>query len=351
MRVIDQEVHDLPLLDARRGGGECSAMENKMKSALVALVLLASPGMAAAQDWPTRPVSMVVPFAAGGPVDVGGRIVAQRLTEVIGRQVVVENIGGAGGATGAQRVARGTPDGSQFLLGNIATHAFNQTLYKKPLYDAVADFAPVGLTIEQPRVLAVRKDLPVSTLPEFIAYAKAHKDELKYGSAGAGSAAHVACMLLNSTIGIEATHVPYRSTALAMQDMAAGRVDYIGDVIMGALPLTQSNPIKPIAYLSPRRVQVLPQAPTAQEQGLANFDTSSWHAVFFPAGTPEPIVRRLNTALGEALDTPAVRERLEGLGASIVGPERRSPDYLARLLPAEVDQGAVPIRASGATVD
>src|SRR5262249_22576430 len=158
-----------------------------------ALVLLALGASARAEDWPTRPVTMVVPFAAGGPVDVGGRILAQRLSEILGYQIVVENVGGAGGATGASRVAKAPPDGYQLLLGNIATQAFSQSLHKKPPYDAVADFAPVGLTIEQPRVLAVRKDLPASTLPEFIAYAKAHPDELKYGSAGAGSAAHVAC--------------------------------------------------------------------------------------------------------------------------------------------------------------
>ena len=322
-----------------------------MKRLVAAVVLLALPGVAAAQDWPTRPVSMVVPFAAGGPVDVGGRIVAQRLTEVLGRQVVVENIGGAGGATGAQRVARSTPDGYQFLLGNIATHAFNQTLYKKPLYDAVADFAPVGLTVEQPRVLSVRKDLPVNTLPEFIAYAKAHQAELKFGSAGHGSAAHVACTLLNSRIGVDITHVPYRSTTLAVQDIVAGRVDYICDVISGMLPFIQGDQIKPIALLSPRRANVLPQVATAQEQGFGEFDTSSWHAVFFPPRTPEPIVRRLNAALSETLDTPAVRERLESLGATVVAAERRSPDYLAQHVRREIEKWAPAIKATGASVD
>jgi tripartite-type tricarboxylate transporter receptor subunit TctC len=316
-----------------------------------ALILLAWPAGAGAQDWPTRPVTMVVPFAAGGPVDVGGRILAQRLTEILGRQIVVENVGGAGGTTGASRVAKAPPDGSQFLLGNIATQAFSQSLYRKPPYDAVADFAPVGLTIEQPRLLVVRKDLPAATLPEFIAHAKANQAELKYGSAGAGSAAHVACMLLNAIIGVDVTHVPYRSTSHAMQDIAASRVDYICDVISGALPLIQANSVKPIAYLSPRRSHVLPQVATAHEQGLADFDTSSWHAIFFPAGTPQPIVRRLNAALSETLDTPWVRERLEGLGAAIVAAERRSPDYLGRLLPAEIAKWAVPIRASGVSVD
>ncbi|MFL5091183.1 MAG: Bug family tripartite tricarboxylate transporter substrate binding protein, partial [Xanthobacteraceae bacterium] len=206
-------------------------------------------------------------------------------------------------------------------------------------------------TVEQPRLLVVRKDFPANTLPEFIAYGKANADKLKYGSAGAGSAAHVACMLLNSIIGVEITHVPYRATSLAMQDIAAGRVDYICDVISGALPLVQSQAVKPIAYLSLKRSSVLPQIATAHEQGLPDFDTSSWHAMFFPAGTPDAIVRRLNAALGETLDTATVRERLEALGATVVAAERRSPEYLASFLAREIEKWAGPIKSAGASTD
>jgi tripartite-type tricarboxylate transporter receptor subunit TctC len=321
-----------------------------MARALVAgMLVLVSAGQALADDWPSRPVTMLVPFAAGGPIDVGGRILAQRLTEVLGKQVVIENVGGAGGMTGSNRVAKAAPDGYQFVLGNIATHAFTQSLHKKPLYDAVAEFAPVGLTVEQPRVLAVRRDLPVSTLPEFIAYAKANQATMQYGSAGPGSAAHVACLLLNTVIGTDITHVPYRSTTMAMQDMAVGRIDFICDVISGALPFIQGGSVKPIAYLSPRRARVLPDVATAHEQGLADFDTSSWHAIFFPRGTPEAIVQRLNAALNETLDTPAVRERLENLGATPVAPERRSPEYLAKFLQSQIEKWSGPIKASGAS--
>ena len=320
-----------------------------MKTVFAAgLILLASQADLAAQDWPIRPVTMVVPFAAGGPVDVGGRILAQRLTEILGRQIIVENVGGAGGATGANRVAKAAPEGYQFLLGNIATHAFSQLLHRKPLYDAVADFAPVGLTVEQPRVLVVRKGLPVTTLPEFIAYAKANQASLKFGSAGPGSAAHIACTLLNSLIGVDITHVPYRSTALALQDIVAGRVDYICDVISGVLPFVQGRSVTPIAYLSLKRASVLPELATAHEQGLAEFDSSSWHAVFLPARTPERIVRRLNAALSETLDTPPVRERLEAIGATVVAAERRSPEYLAQFVPREIAKWTAPIKASGA---
>jgi tripartite-type tricarboxylate transporter receptor subunit TctC len=237
------------------------------------------------------------------------------------------------------------------VLGNIATHAFSQSLHKKPLYDSATEFAPVGLTIEQPRILAVRKDLPVGTLGEFIAYAKANQATLKFGSAGPGSAAHIACSLLNSIIGVTITHIPYRSTTLAMQDIAAGRVDYICDVISGALPFVQGNSVKAIAYLSLKRSVVLPQVATAHEQGLADFDTSSWHGMFFPAGTPAPIVQRLDAALSRTLDTPAVRERLENLGATVVPVERRGHEHLARFVRSEVAKWAGPIKASGAVAE
>jgi tripartite-type tricarboxylate transporter receptor subunit TctC len=322
-----------------------------VRNAVAAVVLLSWSSAAVAQDWPARPVTLVVPFAAGGPVDVGGRIVAQRLTEILGKQIVVENVGGAGGSTGANRVAKAAPDGYQVLLGNIATQVFTPLLHKKPPYDSLTDFAPVGLTVEQPRVLVVRKDLPVNTLPEFIAFAKANADKLKYGSAGVGSAAHIACLLLNTMMGVEITHVPYRATSLAMQDVAAGRVDYICDVISGVLPLVQSGAVKPIAYLSLKRSPVLPEIATAHEQGLTDFDTSTWHAMFFPARTPDAIVRRLNAALGATLDTPSVRERLEGLGATVVAAERRSPEHLATFLPREIQKWAAPIKAAGSTTD
>jgi tripartite-type tricarboxylate transporter receptor subunit TctC len=315
----------------------------------VLALCLALPDLARADDWPSRPVTMVVPFAAGGPVDVAGRVLALRLSELLSRQIVVENVGGAGGMTGSNRIAKGSPDGYQFVLGNIATHAFSQSLHKKPLYDATAEFAAVGLTIEQPRILVVRKDLPVSTLAELVAYAKANPDTLTYGSAGPGSAAHIACNLLNSITGISATHIPYRSTTLATQDIAAGRVDYICDVISGTLPFIQGNAVRPIATLSPRRASALPQVTTAAEQGVADFDTSSWHGMFFPAGTPASIVQRLAAALSDTLDTQAVRERLESLGASVVPAERRGPDYLTRFLRSEIDKWAGPIKSSGAT--
>jgi tripartite-type tricarboxylate transporter receptor subunit TctC len=316
-------------------------------AAALALVL-ASIHPAAAQEWPARTLTMVVPFPAGGPIDVVGRILAPPMAELLGQQIIIENVGGAGGTTGSSRVAKATPDGYQFLIGNSGTHTYSQLLTKKPPYDAVADFAPVAVFVENSKVLATRKDLPADTLPEFIAYARANQAKMQYGSAGAGSATHMTCVLLNAAIGVDVTHVPYRGTGPAMQDLMGGRIDYICDVISTALPLIRSNSIKPIALLSPRRNAVLPELATADEQGLAGFDADAWNAFFLPRGTPEPIVRRLAQATSGALDLPWVRERLEGLGLNVPAPERRTPEYLAKLLPSELAKWAGPVKASGA---
>ena len=192
-------------------------------AAMLCWRLAALVGAATAQDYPTRPVTMVIPFAAGGPTDVLGRVVGQRMSEILGQQVVIENVGGAGGMTGAARVAQAPPDGYSMVLGTVGTHAQGQTLYKKPLYNSTTDFTPVALLAEVPIVLITRKDLPVNNLKEFIAYAKENQEKMNFGSAGAGSATHLGCVLLNYVIGIDITHVPYRGTGPAMQDLRAGR--------------------------------------------------------------------------------------------------------------------------------
>jgi tripartite-type tricarboxylate transporter receptor subunit TctC len=309
--------------------------------------MLALPINARAQDWPTRPVTLVVPFPAGGPVDLVGRLFAQRLSEILGQQVIVENVGGAGGATGALRVARSNPDGSQFLLGNSGTHTYSQLIYKKPLYNAVTDFTPVSVAIENSKLLVARKDFPAETLGEFIAYAKANQAKMQYGSAGAGSATHMTCVLLNAAIGIEITHVPYRGTGPAMQDLMGGRIDYLCDVIQTSMPLIQSHSIKALAMLSPSRSRVLPDLKTANEQGLKDFDADAWNAFFFPKGTPAPIVARLAKATSDILDQPAIRERIESLGLNVPVPERRNPEYLGKLVVSELAKWAGPVKASG----
>jgi tripartite-type tricarboxylate transporter receptor subunit TctC len=264
-------------------------------------VLVAATTSAMAQSWPTRPLTMVVPFAAGGASDVIARIVAEGMRSPLGQPVVVENVGGAGGMTGAARVAKATPDGYQFVLGNVGTHAQNQSLYKRPQYNAATDFAPVVLVTDQSIVLVARNDLPADNLRDFIAYAKLNQARLQYGSAGTGGSNHLACVLLNAAIGINVTHVPYRSGAQAMQDLIAGRIDYQCPSAPVALPQIAGKTVKALAILSKNRSSILPALAPAHEQGLTNFDIPTWYAIFLPKGTPAEIIQRLHDAAVAAM--------------------------------------------------
>ncbi len=305
---------------------------------------------AAAQSWPTRPVTMVVPFAAGGGTDVLGRIIGRRLSEVLGQQVVIENVGGAGGMVGSARVAKAAPDGYQFVLGSRAD-AINQTLYKNPLYNLTTDLAPVVLIADQPMVLVTRKDLPVADLQEFIAYAKKNQGAMQFGSAGAGSTGHVDCALLNAAIGVNITHVPYRGGGPAMQDLIAGRIDYFCTLTATVVPQIESNLVKAIAIFTRNRAPMLPKLASAYEQGFTDFEASTWFGFFLPRGTPAPIIQRLHDATVAAMDTPSVQERLIESGSLVVAPERRSPDYLQRFVESEIAKNAGPLKAAGIAVD
>jgi tripartite-type tricarboxylate transporter receptor subunit TctC len=315
------------------------------------LASLAAPAPAAAQDWPTRPVTIVVPFAAGGAFDVIARVMTPRLSEILHQQVIVENVGAAAGIVGTQRVARATPDGYTVLLGTVGTHAYNAALYKKLPYNPAADYAPVGLVAEQPMVLIANKDFPAKTLPEFIAYAKANGSKLQYGSAGVGSTTHLACALLNSATGINVTHVPYRGGGPAMADMIGGQVHYMCSNAPGAVPQMQSETVKGIALLQRERSPVVPGLATAQEQGLPDFEAISWSGLFAPKGTPAPIVAKFNRAIAEAIDSKPVQERMHELGTTLVGPERRAPEYLQKLVESEIAKWGPPIKAAGISLD
>ena len=325
-------------------------MRDRLLAALAA-AFLAAPAAASAQDWPTRPVSMVVPFAAGGPIDFAGRLVGPRLSEALGQQVIVENIGGAGGMTGANRVAKSPPDGSMFLFGNQATHTFSQLLYKKPQYNAETDFASVGLVLANVKVLVTRKDLPANNLQEFIAHARANQAAMHYCSAGAGSATHMTCVQLDIAMGTSITHVPYRGTAPALQDIVAGRIDFMCEVISTALPHIRSGAVKPLAILSNSRTPVVPDVPTALEQGLPDVDGDGWNAFFFPRGTPEPIVRKLASALEATLETASVRDRIVAAGLKLPPREQRGPEALGRLVTSDLKKWAPPVKASGISID
>jgi tripartite-type tricarboxylate transporter receptor subunit TctC len=323
-----------------------------MKRTLLSAVLtaLVFSGSAQAQDYPNRPVTMIIPFAAGGPTDVLGRVVGARMGEILGQQVVIENVGGAGGQTGSKRVADAKPDGYTFVLGTVGTHAQGQTLYKKPLYNAVTDFTPVALLAEVPIALIARKDFPANNLKEFIAYTQANKDKMTFGSAGAGSATHLGCVVANMAMKVDVTHVPYRGTGPAMQDLQGGRIDYLCEIISTAKPQIDGGTIKAIAIMTKERSQALPNLATAAEQGTP-MEAYTWNAIFLPKGAPADVVKKLADAASQAVDTPAVKERLAGLGATVVSKERRTPEYLANFLKSEIEKWAVPIKQSGASVD
>ena len=323
-----------------------------MPKLLIAFLALAFAGPATAQDWPTRPVTLVVPFAAGGGVDTGARVLAPRLGELLGQQVVIENVSaGAGGMIGAARVAKAAPDGYQMLLGHSGTHAYNPNLYKRPMYNAVTDFAPVSLVYTTSMVLLARKTFPAVTMSEFIAHVKANQAKLQFGSAGAGSSSHISCVMFNALAGLDVTHIPYRGVAPAMQDLIGGRIDFMCNPISTLGGQIESGNVKAIALLTTRRHSLLPHLATADEQGLKNLDVDAWTGLFFPKGTPAAIVQRLARAASETLDTPAVRQRMLELGLRATPPEQRAPAYLAKHVPDEIAKWAGPIKASGLLID
>ena len=322
-----------------------------MRKTMIAAALIASATLAAAQDWPVRTMTLVVPFAAGGGVDLSARIQAQRMGEMLGHNVIVENVGAAGGMTGSLRVARAAPDGYAFLIGNSGTHVYSQTLFRKPPYNAVEDFTPVGLVTESPRILLVRKDLPVNNLQEFIAYVKANEVRMQFGSAGVGAGTHLPCVLLNAAMGVNVTHVPYRGAGPVMQDLIGRRIDYMCDTIQTGAAQAKQGTVKGIAVMASKRVPIIPDLPTTGEQGLPGVDSSVWNAFFLPKGAPQPIVRKLNKAMSDTLDDPAIHKRLEELGLVILPPERRTPEYLAQYLPQEIERWGKVIRAAGIELD
>jgi tripartite-type tricarboxylate transporter receptor subunit TctC len=294
---------------------------------------------------------MVVPFAAGGSFDVVGRIIAVRMSELLGQTVIVENTTGAGGIVGVTRVINARPDGYTFLLGTVGTHAYNQTIYRKRRYDAINDFTPVALFSEQPMVLEVRKDLPANTFPEFVALLKQNGTKMQYGSAGTGSTTHLACSLLNARIGAEVTHVPYRGSAPATNDLIGGQIDFVCGNLGAAIALINGKQVKALALLSKERSPLMPDLATAHEQGLPDYEVTSWTAFFVPKGTPKEIVDKLNQVTHAAMDTPAIKSRMLEIGVTGVAPERRSADYLGKFVIDEVARWEGPIKSGGLQVD
>jgi tripartite-type tricarboxylate transporter receptor subunit TctC len=304
---------------------------------------------AAAQDWPTRPVTMVVPFPPGGGTDVLGRIVGQRLSETLGQQVIIENVGGAGGMIGSARVVHASPDGYEFVLGSRAD-AINQTLYKHPLYNLKGDLAPVILIADQPMILIARKDLPVDGLQDFISLVKKNQSSMRSGSAGIGSTGYVDCALFNQAIGVKVQDIPYRGGGPALVDLIGQQFDYFCTLSPTAVPPVKAGLVKAIAMLSRKRLSSLPEVRTTYEQGM-NFAASTWFGFFLPKGTPAPIIKRLHDATAAAINTPAVQDRLAATGTFVVPPAQQTTEYFESIIAPEIDKNGAPLRAAGMSIE
>jgi len=310
-------------------------MGRHLAAAVVIMMAVAGIGDARAQDYPTRTATVIVPFAAGGPADITGRIVADIFSRYLGQKFVVENAIGAGGTTGAIRAARAPADGYTILSGHLGTNALAPAFYPNLAYDPQKDFEPIGLTAEYPELLVVRKDFPANNLREFVAYAKANPEKLNVGHAGLGSVSYIGCMLLHSAIGIKPTMIPFTGTAPVLNAMLSGQVDYECDPVLGTLSQVQAGNVKALAVAAKKRSPLLPDVPTSYEQGLPEFDIAPFYAVFVPTGTPQAIVDKLADALSKGLNEDAVKKRLAELGAESVEQDRRGPKALTDLIKAE----------------
>jgi tripartite-type tricarboxylate transporter receptor subunit TctC len=314
---------------------------------LVPLVgMLAGIGGATAQTYPSHPITMIVPFAAGGPMDVVARVVAEGMQASLGQIIVIENVVGAGGSIGAGRVARAAPDGLTISYGGWPTHVINGAAYTLS-YDVLNDFEPVSLTASAPWLLVVKNDMPGDDLKGLIAWLKANPDKASAGHGGIGSASHVIGAMFRVATGTRFQLVPYRGNAPAMQDLIAGRIEMLFDSPATALPQVRAGRIKVYAVTTKRRLPSAPDIPTADEAGLPGFDVSSWHALWVPKGTPKEIVGKLNSAVVHALADSAVRQRLAGLGQDIPRPDQQTPEALDRLQRAEIEKWWPIVKASG----
>lgn len=298
-----------------------------------------SPNAAHAQsNYPVRMVTLIVPFAAGGPTDVVGRIVAESMSRTLGQQVVIENVIGAGGTMAATRAMRATPDGYTLILGHMGTHGAAGALNPRLAYNPITDFAPIGIVAGMPVLVIARKDTPARDLQEFISYAKQHAALLTMAHAGMGSVSHVTCQLFNSILGLSPKLIAFQGSGPAMNALVAGKVDYMCDQVVTVVPQALAGSIRIYAVATPTRNPALPDIPTAKEAGLPQFEASAWNALFAPKSTPRPIIAKLNAALVNALDDEVVRKRLLDLGGDIPDHSQRTPEALTALVTREISK-------------
>ena len=312
------------------------------------LVLSVLPGAALAQAWPNKPVRLVVPFPAGGTTDILARAMAQKLSESLGQAFVVDNRPGAGGNIGSDIVAKSAPDGYTLLMGTVGTHAINPGLYPKMPYDHVKDFVPVVLVAGVPNVLVVHPDVPVRSVADLVALARAKPGTINFASSGAGTSIHLSGELFKSLAGVQITHVPYKGSAPALTDLLGGQVQIMFDNLPSALPHIKSGKLRALAVTSTKRAPALPDLPTIAESGVPGFEASSWFGILAPAGTPRDIVMRINVEANKALQSAEMKEKLLGQGAEAVG---NPPEFFADTIRTETTKWAKVVKDSGAKVD
>ncbi|HUK05452.1 MAG TPA: tripartite tricarboxylate transporter substrate binding protein [Burkholderiales bacterium] len=320
-----------------------------MKRFLLLVALAAAAGACAAQSWPSRPLRLVAPYAAGGPIDISARLLAAKLQEGLGQAVVVENRPGAGGNIGVDLIAKGPADGYSLVMSAIATLAINPSLYPSLPYDPLKDLRHVTLLVQVPNVLVVRKDLPARNVQELVALAKARPGKLDFGSGSTGSTGHLAGEMFKMMTGTFMVHIPYKGSAPALADMMAGRIDLMFDNLASALPSIRSDKVRALATTTLKRSNFLPELPTLDEAGLKGFDMTTWWGVSVAAKTPQPIVERLSTEILKAMDAPDFREKLRGMGSE--PPAIRTPDQFAAFVAAELKTYTALVKRSGAKAD
>ena len=321
-------------------------MRRVLAAALSAVTLSFAALSASAQDFPVRPVTVVVPFAAGGPTDTIARIVAQRMTKALGQAVVVENVTGAGGTIGGAKVAHARPDGYTVAIGHVGTHVITGAIQKMD-YDVLEDFQPVAMITTNPQIIVSKNDVPAKTLKDLMAWAKAKPEPVTVGTGGPGTPAHVSGVYFQQQTGIPVQIVHYRGAAPALQDLMAGHIDTTFDQAANSLPQVRAGRIRAYAVTAPTRLAAAPDIPTVDEAGLPGFYMAVWHAFWVPKGTPRPVVDKLNAAVRESLKDPEVRKKLADLGQDIMPPEQQTPEALRAHHKAEIDKWWPVIKQAG----
>jgi tripartite-type tricarboxylate transporter receptor subunit TctC len=320
-------------------------MRSPVAGAVMALAVLSTPALA---QYPNKPVTVIVPFAAGGPTDVVTRLVADHMSRTLGQTFVVENVGGAGGTIGMTRAAQARPDGYTIAVGNMGTQSAAPALYPALKYDPVKSFAQVGIVNYTPQAIVSKKTLTTTNLKELISYLKANHAKLSYGHAGVGSISHVSGLVFNAKYGLKPNLIPYRGTGPALQDLVAGQIDYMVDQSLNVIPQIKAGTIKVYAVAAPQRLSSLPDVPTTKEGG-EDFVFSAWNAMVAPKDTPKEIVDKLADALSKALDDPAIKARYVELGSSAPQGAERGPAGLQKLVESEVARITPVIKAAGVT--